>query len=603
MNRTVAPCILFLVVVVLTCQCRARELDGSCAGDSLVFPNEIFIITKEELISYNVQTLEDIMLLLPGVVQWREGPPGSHSGFSIDGRSHYGITLLMNGEPIDDPYTVEPLMRVLPLSRIKRVEVIFSGSPRLTGSCSSNGAINLVIEEGGGEGPQSEVDFSNGRSNRRARRAWFSTPQAFMYGTVAYDEYLQDAVESYPEKPTRKLGDYDMRSVLLDLSIATGDQENVLVRMHRFEDTYVGTPYASYEDVRYDGYDAQVRYARGGFSIMLGRSSLSMSRLFGEISNLALYSTSRWAVTFGGVEIDAFVSAERVLFENTLRYVTVDTSVHFDPTYHRTEGGISAGGRVFSRIMWRAGVFGGSHSIVGRYLAGELGVAVGSRNGFSQSLMVSRRLRVPSIRELFQPVWEWVPGREGTATAGNGSLDPEITDEISLGMLFRQTFSIDLFTRREKSRIVLRGDDPSIYYSEGTGSVSGVRSRFSWRGNRLGFGFGINVGFEYFGKRSDWTPGIPEFRMMGGFSLRRRIFKETETVSLRWDSETVGERFWSDVEMGLYTVHHLSASISIMRARIAFQYKNIFDEQYETVPGFLMPERHYLIGIQWELFD
>ena len=65
----------------------------------------------------------------------------------------------------------------------------------------------------------------------------------------------------------------------------------------------------------------------------------------------------------------------------------------------------------------------------------------------------------------------------------------------------------------------------------------------------------------------------------------------------------MGDRSWGDVDLESYMLHDVSASLTILGARVVFQYKNILDESYETIPGFLMPGRHYIIGVWWELMD
>ncbi|MCK4236246.1 MAG: Plug domain-containing protein, partial [Candidatus Krumholzibacteria bacterium] len=103
-SAAVFGAVLVTLAVASSVRVSAEGLNGSIAGDSLLFPTEVFVITREDLIDYNIHTLDDILELLPGVVSWRAGPPGSRSGFSIDGRSSYGVTLLVNGEPLYDPY-------------------------------------------------------------------------------------------------------------------------------------------------------------------------------------------------------------------------------------------------------------------------------------------------------------------------------------------------------------------------------------------------------------------------------------------------------------------------------------------------------------------
>jgi hypothetical protein len=575
----------------------AGAFEGSLAADSLVLPNEAFILTRDDLAEYNINTLHDILEILPGVSSWFAGDPAADAGFSIDGRSSRGATLLINGEPFHDPYSYESLHRFLPLSRLQRVEVVFSGSPMFSGDLSSNGFINLVIEEGGREGPLSIADFTYGRSNRRARRLWFATPEWDVSGALAYDEYLQDAVESYIAVPTKKLGLYDMRSVLSQIAIATGEDQELFVQLHRYEDTYLGTASSSIEDVRHDGFDSKIRYRRSGLSLSLGQRGLEVSRRSGRIEGLLLSGDGRLALSLGGLSVRAFASAERAVFENRL------WGVSFDPRFHRVEGGVTAGMRSASGVIWRAGVYGGGHSEIGGYMCGEAGLARASAEGFSSSILVSRRLRLPSARELFQPELASTP--EGVALATSGSIDlgPEVSNEITAGLGYSGVLFLDLFYRREKSRIILKGSNPSIYRAEGTGEVLGTRGRCKRAGSVLGFGYGISLDVEIFGKRSSRTPGVPEFRVLGGASLRRRIFKDSETLALRWDSETTGERAWEGARLGSYSVHDVSVSLSVMDALIKFQWKNVFNVEYETVPGYRMPGRYYQIGIIWKFFD
>ncbi len=593
--RTLA--VLFLTVTA-TCV-SAQDRDVVSAVDTLLFPNEVFVITAEELAAYNVNTLEDILEILPGVVHWITGPRGANSGFSVDGRSHRGMTLLVNGKPFVDPYTFEHIARFLPLSRLERVEVIYSGSPLFTRYVSSNGAINIVIREGGEEGPLAEANFTYGRNNRRARRIWFSTPRSRIGATLAYDEYLQDAFIAYAPIPNRRIGDYDTRSVLMDLFINTDAGDDVLVRLHRYEDTYFGTAYSSSEDVRYDGFDTEIRYQRGGFTTSVEQRSLSLYRRSIRRSHLLTVGAARWDGTVLGVWVRAFASARHVICKVT------EKGIAFDPSFHRVEGGIAAAGDVTGALSWRVGLFGGSHNVAGSYLGGEAGVRRGGSRVFSQSVMVSRRIRIPSAQELFQPE---IPGDttqtiRTPSTSGNEALSGEVTDELVIGAMSPGLLSCDLFARRERSRIVLTGGNPAVYRADGSGTVAGVRGRMVRRGTVFGLRYDASASAEYFVKRSEHTNGIPEYRCLGALVLSRPVFGETETVAFRWGVEVVGERSWDDTPLDPYVLNDIAASMTVLGATITVQMKNLFDVSYETCPGYLMPERHWMMGVIWTFRD
>jgi hypothetical protein len=602
---------LFAMLLILLAprDSRPAELSGSIAGDSLLMPTETFVITREELIERNVHTLDDILLLLPGVSMWREGPHGGDGGFSIDGRGSRGVDLLVNGLPAVDGYTLESLSRFLPLSRLLRVEVCYSGSPCFSGDLSSRGFINVVLEEGGREGPASEIDFTYGGSNRRARRAWFATPRAHMSASLAYDEYLQDGVGAYPADPDKRLGLDDMRSVLAEISMRTAAGDEVRFGVQRYEDSYVGTSYPGIddEDVRRSGFGSELRYRRAGFTGSLTQRVLDLSRLSGRIREHTLGGGARWSGRVLGLGVRAFASAARTELENDYRWIdsggtAAEGGGHIAPSFDRFEGGVALGGTMPSGVTLRLGAFGGSHSTVGRYEGGE--VALGKRwsDLFSQDVILARRVRIPSAEELFQPALTKTFDGAAYETTGNRDLVPEIADELSIGFRL-SSVSLSLFGRHETSRILLSGADSAVYRSAGSGSVAGARGRFAGRAKILGFDCLLSVGVEGYPERGALADGVPVYRASGEAGVQRRIFAGSELVSLKLDSEAAGKRWWGGTALPPYRVLNVSGSISLMSARVICEYKNVLNEKYETIPGYTMPLRHFIIGVFWELLD
>ena len=567
---------------------------GATQADSLALPGEVLVITKEDLSEYNIHNLDDILRLVPGISIWREGPPASAGAFTLDGRSPRAVLLLLNGEPLTDPYDLEQFDSFIPFSRLERIEIHYRASPFLSGDMSAAAAVNVVLEEGGREAPSAELDFTFGRGNRRARRIWFSTPRAEVSGLIAYDEYLQDQFESLISNPYLKLGKYDGRSVLLELRLDRDADQGVRLRLHRFEDTYVGTAYSPTEDIRYDGYEAGLGYRRGRLDLSIRQRVVNLSRLYTRRSALLLGGRMRWSGSLGGIDGKIFVSGERASFDAAMR------SVRIEPSLHRVEGGMQAAWHTGSNLAWRAGCYAGEQSEIGAYIAGEAGLSWRGGGILRPYVLARRFVRAPSAQEIFQP--ESLLALNGTdyLPGGRTDLEPELSEEIVLGAGLPGSLTIDLFARNEKRRIT---SVDGLYGNIDGGRVTGARGRCVRSGELFGIHCGLNGSFELFGERSDFTEGIPEYRIRGGLLLRRKIFKATETVSLRWDAEVVGERYWEGGGLKDYMTHDLSCSLTLLRARVVFQYRNILNEEYETVPGYLMPGRNYVIGIWWELLD
>lgn len=572
----------------------AAEGTVATPSDSLSIPGEVLVIVRDDLSEYNIHTLDDILRLIPGISIWREGPPASAGAFTLEGRSPKGVVVLLNGEPLADPYDLAQLDNFIPFSRLERIEIHYHASPFLSGEVSAAAAVNIVLEEGGRPAPSSELDFTFGRGNRRARRAWFSTPRAEISGLIAYDEYLQDETEAYLPNPYMKLGKYDGRSMLFEFRIDQGTGHGLRMRLHRYEDTYVGTSLSTTEDIRYDGYDAGLGYRRGGVDLSIRQRVVNLSRIGTRRSVLLLGGVARWAGSLAGIDSRIFLSGERSSFDMVMQ------STGIEPSMHRIEGGMEVGRRMVPGFGWRTGFYAGEQSEIGAYVAGEVGVSWSGNAHVQPYAMARRRVRTPSAQEMFQP--ESLLALNGTdySAGGNTGLEPELCEEITLGMNLLGSIAVDLFARNERRVITpIEGRFANV---DG-GRVTGARGRYATGGELNGIGYGLDASLELFGERNDLTMGIPEYRMRGGLLARRTLFKETETLSLRWDAEIVGERFWDGNALPGYMTHDISCSMTILKARVVFQYRNIFDEDYETVPGYLMPGRHYIVGIWWELLD
>jgi outer membrane cobalamin receptor len=253
-------------------------------------------------------------------------------------------------------------------------------------------------------------------------------------------------------------------------------------------------------------------------------------------------------------------------------------------------------------VTWRLGAFGGRHSDVGAYGSAEVALGKAWSGAFSQDVVLARRVRIPSAEELYQPALTRTFDGAAIATTGNPDLVPEISNELSLGFKYSNV-SLSLFGRDEESLIVLSGADSAVYRSEGSGRAAGARARFAGRARLAGFDCFLSVAAEGYPERGSLADGVPEYRAIGEAGLQRWLFGASELLSLKIGSEASGTRQWGATKLPAYQVFNLSASISIMSARVIYEYRNFLNEEYETVPGYTMPMRHWLIGFFWEILD
>ncbi|MBN2071438.1 MAG: TonB-dependent receptor plug domain-containing protein [Candidatus Krumholzibacteriota bacterium] len=577
--------------------------EGSVLSDSLLFTGEFYVITAEDLAAWNINTVEDILEMVPGVAFWRKGPEGAAVSFSVDGDLPRGMIFLINGLPYSDPYNNDPLLRFVPLSRLLRVEVVYGSIVLPSGIPAPGGAINIVIEEGGRKGPMAVADFTNGRLSRRSRRIWFSTPDSPVNLTFAYDEYLQDPSKSLVERESSFIGSYKSRSILTELLFKGEGKEHLFFRLQRFDDAYKGTRLIPIipgsgntgEDISYYGIDAHMRYTREDLSVLLRQRVVEMKRYCGWTSGQIIEGSLKWKADLGLLTLNPSLNAERATFENRL------WGDYFHPEYTVVSGGVTATGRFLS-LKFRSNINTGHHSTAGNWIAGAAGISREAENGTYQNINISRSIRMPVSEELFQPQLDYTVDGIFLGSEGNIGLDPEQVDEISAGFGFLGRVSVDLFARRERERILLARDN-SRYQSSGRSDVTGIRSSINGDGKAFGIDLAARAGGEYFGKRSDFTYGIPEYRITGEIRIKRRFFKDTETLMLMLGGAIVGPRDWDGIELGRYTILNASFSMTVMSAIVKIEMRNLFDTQYQTVPGYLMPERHFRVGVIWKIFD
>ncbi len=587
-----------LLALSLSVGCFAAGFpEGSVAADSISLPGEVFILTSDDLQDYNINTFDDILEIIPGVSFWRKGPPGSSTGFSVGGRRSRGMNLLVNGIPLSNIYTSQPLVKFIDLSRIKQIEVIYTGSPFLTGYSSNGGVINVVLERGGREPPFTQANFTYGDNNRRARRIWFSTPKSYINATIIYNEYLQDSFEPLVFYPKNLVGRDDARSVSMEVSFGMNPENSTLVHFTRFEDTFVGSACSSQEDIRSRGFDAGMQYRHYGLKAAARNFGFRKERLEGSIAGLSSTISISFDRKLRSTNLRSFFSGRRDLYENRFAGKRVA------PETENYEGGVVISSLLRKQFTLRTGIYGGEHSQVGSYLGGEFGISREGKGGAYETLIISRKLILPSAAMLFHPEPDTVFACYDILSAGNEGLRPEITHEISLEKYFSSGILLHLFFRREDCGIIEENKNSELYNSSDIQDVSGVRAEYGDYGEYRGAKYGYKLAGEYFLNRSDYSNGIPEYRVSGNLYLKIPVFKDTETFTLRFDSIETGRRSWGTVDVEPAAVQNLSASITIMSALIKFQIKNIMDFRYQTVPGYYMDERHFRIGIIWNLIN
>lgn len=124
---------------------EARVTASRAPLAAAVAARQVTVLTRADLESAGVQTLQDALKLIAGIDVRQRGAFGIQSDISIDGGTHDQLTWLLNGVPMVNPQTGH-LAADFPvnISDIDRIEVLEGAASRVMGSQAFSGAINIV---------------------------------------------------------------------------------------------------------------------------------------------------------------------------------------------------------------------------------------------------------------------------------------------------------------------------------------------------------------------------------------------------------------------------------------------------------------------------
>ena len=123
-------------------------IEGYGSGQSIeAFPKSLFVITARELALQPVESLEDILKMIPGIDIRTRGSKGVQADISIRGGNFDQVLILLNGIPVNNPQTGHHSLD-LPVdpSMIEKIEVLEGAAGQSFGVNAYSGAINIITK-------------------------------------------------------------------------------------------------------------------------------------------------------------------------------------------------------------------------------------------------------------------------------------------------------------------------------------------------------------------------------------------------------------------------------------------------------------------------
>lgn len=132
------------------------------------FASTVNIISSKQIRDLGIQSVGDIIRLIPGANYQDEDGRGLKPGIGLRGldpsRNGYVVVLVDGKIPLGQSYGQLGAYYMLPIASIERIEVVKGASPVLYGAGSIGGVINLITKKGTGK-PNAEASIEIGSYN------------------------------------------------------------------------------------------------------------------------------------------------------------------------------------------------------------------------------------------------------------------------------------------------------------------------------------------------------------------------------------------------------------------------------------------------------
>ena len=115
------------------------------AGDPADAGRSTVVLTRDEIAALPVETVQDVLAILPGVGLARRGARGVQGDLNLRGSTFEQALVMVNGVRVNNPQTGHHSLDLfLPAAAIERVEVLYGPGSAVHGPDAFGGAVNIV---------------------------------------------------------------------------------------------------------------------------------------------------------------------------------------------------------------------------------------------------------------------------------------------------------------------------------------------------------------------------------------------------------------------------------------------------------------------------
>lgn len=532
---------------------------------------DVKIIEGRELENIPGGSVADVLEYVAGLDVRRRGPDGVQADVHMRGSGFNQVEILLDGVRMNDSQTGHHNMD-LPVDKadIERIELLGGDGSAFFGPGAAGGVINIVTKRGGGrkvgiEAARGKFGYSKIAANISGKKTKFS------FSRKASDGYRADtsfAITSFFADTTVDTGDGTVRISGGKLDNRFGADSFYVAGWPSKEKT--ATAFINAAAVFNKNVSASLYHREHGDMFECSIANIAICRNVHHTDRNGIEIKKVFPVRGGASRYEAGVGFEKDAIKSTnigkhkLRHASV---------YARHDNQVSE--RLKTSVAVRDDIYTEYDSLPGISVGADY--AAGKRTGCRFSLGVAHR--IPDFTELFYS------DPAHTSLAG---LQPEkfVSAEAGMDLMFeKMDVSFTLYTRRVERLIDWTGpsqNGPWLVGNQGSARFSGLTLETSVPVNTS-----LSAIFSYDMLKMDWH---------GSGYLKYSLAhpKHTVRTSLNWK----GDGGVSASVIETYEKMDWRKSVALMDAMVSkerngvkyyVEARNIFDREYEDIPGDRMP--------------
>ena len=599
-------------------------------------PAQVRLVSPQEIQRVNGTTVADILQIVDGVTIMDYGATGGVKTITTRGLTSANVTILLDGNPLNDQQNGVVDLSLLPLSSIDRIEFVSGGASALYGGNATGGVVNLITRRSsqdfsvfakGSLGSFSERNGTfelGGRFDSIGMVAGVSQESGkdnfpFLYHRItAPDTTLIRTNADYTRVLAYWNGDYhpsndiNVNSFVQYVKSEHGNPGsiNLPLNQQQSDETFHGIIDANIS-VR-----ENIIWKIGGIYDQANELVHDTLRYTYFNKSTSFHSQiewlpDKWDRIIGGVEYsDAQLSAHgynflydsywnvEAVIPNFITPVRIQKS-----TYVSNEITIKNGAEWFDRFIFtQSGRYDGYSDVCENAFSPKLGMNIRVNKVYNVHLRSSwaQDFRVPTFNDLYYPGYS------------NPNLNPERSTAFDVGVLGsidqtgRQTLEITYFNIASKDKIVL--NPMFIPYNIGKAENAGLEIRYDYHSadNR----FDAYTGFSFVDARkkdrisetdstyNKYLQYVPLASGVFGLSFQTDIGRisiiETYTGLRYIDAANI-----NSLPAYALTDVNLMENIPLSHYQLTINasIKNIFDTDYQSYADYPMPGRSFKISL------